>query len=447
MCSHWNRAVQKSKIVDLQNFREAEAAPESLAAPEAEYLPPGTGLLFGQYTIAGYLNCGGFGITYLALDSLKRKVAVKECFPSELCYRLGNEMRPQKPAYKSEVDSIVTHFIKEAQRLASLKHDNIVHVHQIFEENATAYMVMDYIDGPDLLDIADGHAPVPAPSEIEEMTVKLLRAIAFVHGRGVLHRDISPDNILVGPGCEPILIDFGSAQQVSDRSPRRPSRLRSVKDGYSPQEFYIPGREQGTWSDLYSLAASLHHVIVGSAPEDGQTRLAEIAANEPDPYKPLAGRIAHFSPRFLKAIDKALQVLPQNRIQTAEDWLTYIGAPVEDPAKVAEREASKPQRSALLSMPVESVAAAVSGPKGKAGAVLAGLVAVAVGVAAFLVLGTGGEDAPLPETVVVAPEPVEQAAPVAAETVVEEAQEQPLPWEVAKPETAAEDDPPVNAGP
>lgn len=441
--------MHKTKVVDFQNFKDAGAGvPESVAAPEAEYLAPGTTLLFGQYTIAGYLNCGGFGITYLALDSLKRKVAVKECFPSELCFREGNEMRPQKHAYRAEVDSIVAHFIKEAQRLASLKHDNIVHVHQIFEENATAYMVMDFIDGPDLLDIADGHAPVPAPSEIEEMTTKLLRAIAFVHGRGILHRDISPDNILVGPGCEPILIDFGSAQQASDRSPRRPSRLRSVKDGYSPQEFYIPGREQGTWSDLYAFAASLHHVIVGSAPEDGQTRLAEIAANEPDPYKPLAGRIAHFSPKFLKAIDKALQVLPQNRIQTAEDWLTFIGKPVEDPAKVAEREASKPQRSALLSVPVESVAAVVAAPKGKAGIVLAGLVAVVLGAAAYLYLGSREGVDPAPEAASVLPVDKVPAAPAPASAEpAKEDTPQPLPWEMAKPETAAEDDPPVHAGP
>ncbi len=332
--------MQNTKVVDLRGFREEEAeTSKSVAAEDTQYLRPGTGLLFGQYTITGYLNCGGFGITYLALDSLGREVAVKECFPHDLCQRLGNEMRPKRRDYRAELDAIVDHFIKEAQRLASLKHDNIVHVHQIFEENATAYMVMDHIEGPDLLDIAEGHAPVPAPSEIEEMTEKLLHAISFVHERGFLHRDISPDNILVGPGREPVLIDFGSAHQVREVKSRKPTRMKFVKDGYSPQEFYIPGREQGPWSDLYSLAASLHHVIVGSAPDDAQTRLAEMAAKEPDPYRPLAGRVPCFSPAFLRAIDKALQVLPANRIQTAGEWLEYLGkAPrvAEEPEDVPE---------------------------------------------------------------------------------------------------------------
>ncbi len=336
---------KKNEVIDLENYRAADGQDATEGAPQ--HLPPGTTLLLGQYTINGYLNCGGFGITYRAHDSLGREVVIKECFPSELAYRNDKSMGARSPKYKEELDSIVQHFVKEAHRLASARHDNIVHVHQIFEENDTAYMPMDYVDGPDLLDIMESDPDQLGPPEVERLVRKLLGAIEFVHELGLLHRDISPDNILIDKTGEPILIDFGSAREYAAQATKRFTRLKFVKDGYSPQEFYIAGSEQGTWSDLYSFAASMYHVITGAPPEDGQKRLAALAAKQPDPYVPLAGHVSGYSVRFLKAIDKALETLPENRIQTAREWLDLITPKTTQ----STDKAQKPVKRVLENMP------------------------------------------------------------------------------------------------
>ena len=145
--------MHSNEVVDLQKFRSAETAPTASDEAVSQYLPAGTTLLVGQYIIDGYLNCGGFGITYTARDSLGRKVAIKECFPSEMVYRDGKAMKTRSPKYKEELTSIVRNFVTEAHSLANVKHPHIVHVHQIFEENGTDYLAMDFIDGPDLLDL------------------------------------------------------------------------------------------------------------------------------------------------------------------------------------------------------------------------------------------------------------------------------------------------------
>ncbi|NNE81345.1 MAG: protein kinase [Silicimonas sp.] len=316
--------MHKNEVIDLRNYRDAEVEDETGEDPASQYLRAGTILLHGQYTITKYLNCGGFGITYRAIDSLGRDVVIKECFPGALCFRTGNDMCARKPAYKDELESIVGHFIKEAKRLANLQHDNIVHVHQIFEENHTAYMAMDFIDGPDILDILEEDSLELSPLDVEFLTEKLLHAIKFVHDRGILHRDISPDNILIDKQGEPVLIDFGSAREHATSSDHTISRLKFVKDGYSPQEFYIAGSDQGTWSDIYSFAASVYHMVAGHAPVDAQSRLAALATKTDDPYVPLVGRIGGYPPRFLEAIDKALEVMPENRIQTADEWIAAL---------------------------------------------------------------------------------------------------------------------------
>lgn len=315
--------MQKNEVIDLRNYRVEDEVAVDAQAPQ--HLSAGTTLLLGQYTITGYLNCGGFGITYRARDSLSREVVIKECFPSEMAYRSGELMGSRTPKFKEELEAIVQHFVKEAHRLATARHDNVVHVHQIFEENDTAYMAMDFIDGQDLLDIVEADPNRFSPREVEQISRKMLHAIKYVHGRGMLHRDISPDNILIDNSGEPILIDFGAAREYASQSSYRAfSKLKFVKDGYSPQEFYIAGSEQGAWSDLYSFAASMYHVMTGRAPEDGQKRLAALAAKKPDPYVPLAGNVSGYPMRFLRTFDKALSILPEQRIQSADEWLKLL---------------------------------------------------------------------------------------------------------------------------
>ena len=292
-------------------------------------LQPGAKLLKGQYTITRYINSGGFGITYLAKDSLDRDVVIKECFPSSVCRRSKVMVAARSRAHTAELRSIVQLFVREAHSLAKIVHPNIVSVHQVFEDNGTAYMALDFIDGLDLQQIIDGEGERPTPAQVVEITEKLLQAVGFIHQNDMLHRDISPDNVLIDKKGEPILIDFGAAREKASQTNRAMSALRVVKDGYSPQEFYIAGSEQGPWSDLYALGATLYHLISNEAPVNGQARLGALAEDRPDPFTPLAGRFPGYPPGFLEAIDRALCTLPKQRLQTADEWLAmFRGHPV-----------------------------------------------------------------------------------------------------------------------
>jgi tRNA A-37 threonylcarbamoyl transferase component Bud32 len=284
-------------------------------------LAPGTRLLLGQYRIERYLNSGGFGITYLARDSLDRPVVLKECFPQSFCLRTSKlQVQSRSEAHLGELRSIVRLFAREARALSKLKHPNIVGVHQVFEDNNTAYMALDFVDGHDIKKIIKQKVVLLRPDQIEALLGKCLDAIACVHDAGLLHRDISPDNIIVKGDLEPVLIDFGAAREQATKATQALSALRVVKDGYSPQEFYMSAGEQSPASDLYSLAATFYHLVTGELPPDSQVRLMAQLDNRPDPYVPLARKTASFSPAFCAALDKAMAIMPGDRLRSAEEW-------------------------------------------------------------------------------------------------------------------------------
>lgn len=315
-------------------------------------LPVGTVLSGGQFTITDQLGAGGFGITYRAMDNvLGRTVVIKECFPEDFCVRHGLNAIARSETYEKPVRSIVRMFMREAQSLAKLRHPNIVGVHNAFEENETAYMALDLIDGRDLFDILEVDADALSPARIKSILLQLLDAIEEVHKLDLLHRDISPDNVIIEKNGTPVLIDFGAARGDASRRTRAVSSLLVVKDGYSPQEFYAVGSAQSPSSDLYALAATFYHVLNGAAPVDSQTRMIEIVGNRPDPCVPLAGRIQGYEPEFLQAIDTAMQIHPQDRLQSAGKWKALL-ADVETDT----RPTSKPRNGVVptdISMELE----------------------------------------------------------------------------------------------
>ncbi|MGR3514461.1 MAG: serine/threonine-protein kinase [Paracoccaceae bacterium] len=304
-------------------------------------LPVGTTLSGDQFTITGQLGAGGFGITYRAQDNvLGREIVIKECFPEDFCVRFGNNVVARNQNNAKAFRSIVNMFMREARSLAKLRHPNIVGVHRAFEEHETAYMAIDLIDGRDLFDLLDAHANLLSPARVKDILVQLLDAIEKVHQAGLLHRDISPDNIIIEKTGTPVLIDFGAARADASRHTRAVSSLLVVKDGYSPQEFYVAGSEQAPCSDLYALGATFYHVISGHPPANSQTRLLEIAGKRPDPCEPLAGRIQGYDDAFLQAIDLAMQIHPQDRLQSAAKWRLMIA---EGEQAGADARTSKPQ--------------------------------------------------------------------------------------------------------
>ena len=291
----------------------------------SEALPNGTALLGDQFKIDRPLSNGGFGITYLARDNyLDRNVVIKECYPEVFCRREGKDVLVRSGHHQSKYRTIVEMFMREARSIAKMRHPNIVGVHRIFEDNQTAYMVLDLIEGRDLLGIVNDERENLAPNQVKEILIKLLDAVDLVHKNDLLHRDISPDNILLDKWGTPVLIDFGAAREEASRETRAVSSVLIVKDGYSPQEFYFAGGKQGPSSDLYALGATFYHLISGVAPPNSQTRMAEFAGNNPDPCEPLAGRFPDYDSDFLESIDKAMQILPKARIQSASEWLNLI---------------------------------------------------------------------------------------------------------------------------
>ena len=292
-----------------------------------ESLPDGTLLLGDQFRILRKLGNGGFGITYLANDNyLDRQVVIKECFPEVFCRRTGSSVQVRSRSNHDKYRSIVEMFSREARSIAKMRHPNIIGVHRVFEDNDTAYIALDLIEGQDLLEIIKEDRRKLTPAQVKEILIKLLDAVQMVHEQDLLHRDISPDNILLDKWSNPVLIDFGAAREEASRETRALSAVLVVKDGYSPQEFYFAGGKQTPSSDLYALGATFYHLISGKAPPNSQTRMADVAAGNSDPCEPLAGRFPEYDNAFLKAIDQAMRVLPRDRVQSARQWRELIDA-------------------------------------------------------------------------------------------------------------------------
>lgn len=307
-------------------------------------LSPGSRLLYGQYKIERHLIDGGFGITYLALDSLHRHVVVKECFPSSICRRINGEVRPRKPSYEDQYQNVISNFLREALRLAQFEHPNIVKVHQVFQENNTAYIAMEFVDGMDLLSVLDNDPKRLTNTLLQTLLRDTLNALGHVHDFDMLHRDVSPDNLLLDAQNKLTLIDFGAAREDARNPKRMVSTVVSVKDGYSPHEFYFTNSPHEPSSDLYSVGATFYHLIAGYAPPGCQDRLAALSSGEADPYKPLTSGSWAFDRVFLASIDKALSVSQQKRFQFAREWLDVL----------EKREAAPPQQHFIVPSHPES---------------------------------------------------------------------------------------------
>ncbi|MEM9498382.1 MAG: serine/threonine-protein kinase [Pseudomonadota bacterium] len=295
-------------------------------ATNSDELPIGTALLLGQYRILQCLSQGGFGITYVARDSLGRDVVLKECFAAQLCTRDALDVRLLDASRSRDFDSLLKHFKKEAYRLAALDHSGIVGVHQIFAENQTAYMAMDYCRGDDLFTVIEDTPERMSRSLLGRFLRQALLSVQYTHDRGFLHRDLAPDNFLIDGNDHVVLIDYGSAADMIHHDPGQNTRLLAVKDGFSPYEFYATGDAQDASSDLYSLGATLCYLITGDAPPNSQHRLASTASGEPDPFEQLTENDWDIDQPFLDLVNQALSIHQRDRIGSATEWLERLVA-------------------------------------------------------------------------------------------------------------------------
>ena len=246
-----------------------------------QHLQPNTTLQGGKYRIERVLGQGGFGITYLAtLVSSNRQVAIKELFigvrGQAINDRRGNQVVVTNSANQQSFNQQKAKFKKEALRLANLNHPNLVKVHEFFEENGTAYYVMDYIEGESLRTKLNREG-VLSESLVLKYLQQLLPALEVAHKQSIWHLDIKPENIMVDKYGHVYLIDFGASKHVEPNSTLTTSLALAYTPGYCPPElldlsnetpeYYLQAiKDIGPWTDIYALGATVYNLLTDSIP-------------------------------------------------------------------------------------------------------------------------------------------------------------------------------------
>ena len=288
---------------------------EGTPAKEAYHIKPGS-LLHDRYTVGRAIGFGGFGITYIAWDNkLMQKVAIKEYMPSEYATRVPGNLTVTiyDGERYTEFMTGLQKFLDEAQRLAKFQNvPGIVRILDCFSENLTAYIVMEYLDGMTLKQYLAEHGGKLPYEEAVEFILPVLAALQAVHKEGIIHRDISPDNIFITEDGEVKLLDFGAARYASTGYSKSLSVI--LKPGYAPAEQYLSHGEQGPWSDVYATAATLYRMITGVVPEEALER------KEKDSLKAPSTLGAKLPKNAEKAILNALNVRVENRTASAEEF-------------------------------------------------------------------------------------------------------------------------------
>lgn len=232
-------------------------------------LKPNTQLQGGKYRIIRVLGQGGFGITYLAEQTiLDKKVAIKEFFPKDFCGRDHGNLVLGIENNAETVEKLKSRFLKEAKNIANLSHPNIIKIYDIFEDNRTAYYVMDYIEGDNLNELVRQKGALTEDKAIEYI-LKVSNALAYIHAQNMMHFDIKPANIVVRDiDDSPILIDFGLSKQFDIHGDATSALMQRVSEGYSPIELYNVGSitNFSPQTDIYSLGATLYFLLIGQRP-------------------------------------------------------------------------------------------------------------------------------------------------------------------------------------
>lgn len=270
-----------------------------------------TGTIIDQYMIERELAHGGFSSVYLARQMADQfQVALKEYLPRKLAHRTWNNV---VVANSDESQMMFRRgralFFEEAKVLATLKHPNIVEVTNFFRANDTVYMVMTYDYGV-TLDKLIAKKMLPITEEfILAVFHSLLTGVNYIHEQHFIHLDIKPGNILVRPGNNALLLDFGASQRISNA---RINKLSTVlTPGYSPVEQYDVNAQLGAWTDIYAIGASLRTCLEGKAP------IISLERMQKDQLIPAVKAFNRKFPNYLlKAIDWAMEIKPENRPQT-----------------------------------------------------------------------------------------------------------------------------------
>lgn len=297
-----------------QSCRFCGYTEQNNAEPDTS-LPLGT-ILLGRFLIGRTLGRGGFGITYLAYDLSKDcKVAIKEYLPDTVSYRTpGSTLVSSYRGEREENFKLGSEkFYDEAKTLARFNgHPNVINVYEFFYENNTAYFVMEYVDGMDLKSYVSQNGGKLEAEDLLRIITPVLDALIVVHSVGILHRDISPDNIYITKDGNVKLLDFGAARQVLGEQSKSLSVV--LKPGFAPVEQYQSRSNQGPWTDIYALAATMFYCMVGSVPEAALDRIDQ------DNLRSISAFGITIAPSLDRAIIKALSVRASNRFQSVSEF-------------------------------------------------------------------------------------------------------------------------------
>ncbi len=298
--------------------------------PSPFHLPPGT-LLRGKYLVGSVLGEGGFGITYVGRDlTLDMKVAIKEYYPREMVSRSATSstrVYVLKSGAGAGYEKGKERFLHEAQVLAQLeKQPAIVRVRDFFEDNNTAYIIMEFVEGITLKDLVAQRGGKLPPGELLELVEPLFKALTVVHDAGLIHRDISPDNIML-EGSQVRLLDFGCARDTRSEG----TQAIFKKEGYTPPEQY-QSKGQGPWTDVYAFCATLYYCLTGKTPPSAYER------QDKDKLHPPTKMGVHLSEGQEQALLKGLSYAAGERYKSMEELHKDLyAAPPPDPTPWRKR--------------------------------------------------------------------------------------------------------------
>src|SRR4051812_9838425 len=285
-------------------------------------LPLGTKLHGGIYSVGRVLGQGGFGITYLGADvRARRPVAIKEFFPFGSTRR-GVEVQPFGGLKAPDFEHARERFLDEARILARFDHPGIVDVYGTFEENGTAYMVMELLRGTTLASLVEERGALPE-AEAVGYAVRVGEALEAIHRAGLLHRDIKPDNIMLADDGRVVLIDFGTARAFAAGKTGRMTTL--VTPGYAPLEQYGAEARFGPFTDVYALGATLYHLLTGRMPAAATDRVLGVELVPPRTLNPSVGRAVN------DAVLQALELRVDARPQSAREFVATLRAALPGP--------------------------------------------------------------------------------------------------------------------
>ncbi|MCR5576009.1 MAG: serine/threonine protein kinase [Oscillospiraceae bacterium] len=359
-------------------------------------------ILNGRYILGHVLGQGGFGITYLAWDdNMKERVAIKEYLPSEFAVRYPGSPSVQVHSANQTENFAYgkAQFLEEAKTLAAFIGDShIVRIYSYFEENGTAYYCMEYVDGLPLDKYMATRGGRLTPAETNRLLLPLMESLERVHAKGIVHRDIAPDNILVTGDGTTKLIDFGAARYSTGEKSKSLDVI--LKHGFAPFEQYSRRERQGPWTDVYALGATWYYAVTGRVPPDSVDRVEE------DELVPPSALGVEIDAASEQALLKALAVTAPKRFQSMGDFRRALLGTTG-----AESTAAAPvgKTTFVPEAPAAPAPAATAKKKSKLPLIL-GAVAVLAAVIFSVTRLTGGDSAAVKAT----PVPVETEDPAVA---------------------------------